>query len=184
MSQRIFTGIGSRETCEKILLAMERVSTDLAADNFIGRSGKAVGPDQATQAGFEFCRSLGIDCIFEAYLPNLSFNKHFGSEDWNIVVTDTEIRSKAMAYAASVHPAYNKMIPDHRELHIRNVYQILGKDLQTRSKFVLFSAPETHGVVSGGTATAVHLARKFDIPTFNFLRNRASNLRKFLAIHT
>ena len=33
--------------------------------------------------------------------------------------------------------------------------------------FVLFWAPEENGVVKGGTATAVFLAREMKIPTFN-----------------
>jgi hypothetical protein len=59
----------------------------------------------------------------------------------------------------------------------------MGLDLRTYSKFVLFYAPEIDGVVHGGTATAVNLARKLRIPTFNFYRNKASNLRAFLKEH-
>lgn len=52
---------------------------------------------------------------------------------------------------------------------MRNIFQVLGKDLDTPSDFVVFWAKPigNSGKVSGGTNTAVALALQESIPVFN-----------------
>jgi hypothetical protein len=51
-------------------------------------------------------------------------------------------------------------------LHARNVYQILGEDLQSPSQFVISWTPG--GCEIGGTRTALVLAKRRGIPTIQF----------------
>lgn len=69
--------------------------------------------------------------------------------------------------AQSLVPHYEYLDFWSRWLHARNVCQILGLDLKTPSDFVLYWAYEKNGVVRGGTRTAVNLARRCGIPTYN-----------------
>lgn len=54
--------------------------------------------------------------------------------------------------------------PGARDLHTRNVFQVLGDDLKTPSEFVLYWA-ESNGrnAVKGGTNTAFQVARLFGV---------------------
>lgn len=176
----IFTGIGSRRVPATISRVQESAAIDLAFDNYILRSGKAVGSDQNFQSGYEFAKSLGEKCSAEIFLPTPRFNSNFGTKAWNIYVTDVDILKRAEKLAISVHPDWSACDAFARLAHIRNVFQIMGRDLRSYTKFVLFYAPEKDDIVLGGTATAVAIANKLRIPTFNFYRNKASNLRAFL----
>lgn len=52
-----------------------------------------------------------------------------------------------------------------RGMHSRNCHQILGWDLQSPVDAVICWTP--NGNIQGGTATAIKLAMKYDIPVFN-----------------
>ena len=55
-----------------------------------------------------------------------------------------------------------------KALHTRNVYQVLGLDLNTPSEFVVcYADVDKHNNVIGGTATAVNIAKEVGIPVYN-----------------
>lgn len=61
--------------------------------------------------------------------------------------------------------------------HTRNVFQVLGADLRSPSSFLVCWAPwdpRSAGDVTGGTRTAVRLARSFGIPVFNLFDGRTA----------
>ncbi|ADM79865.1 hypothetical protein phiAS5_ORF0022 [Aeromonas phage phiAS5] len=62
-------------------------------------------------------------------------------------------------------------------LHVRNAYQVLGRDLKTPSDMVICYAEERNKIVQGGTRTAVTLAKRNGIPVFNLLHKQ--NMEKF-----
>lgn len=146
----IYTGIGSRQTPESILEQMTKFARRLSFYGYTLRSGGAEGADTAFEVGA--VRS-------EIYLPWKGFNKN----DSDLY----EVSDEAIEMAMHYHPAPERLKDSHRRLHGRNAYQILGKDLNTPSEFVIFWAPEKNGKVEGGTATAVSIARERNIPTFN-----------------
>ena len=160
--KHFFTGIGSRRTPEGLLSFAEKLSERLCRLGWGLRSGKANGADSAFQRGLERVpeeRQRG-----EIFLPWVGFNSESGlAETWDKLMDEPT----AERLASRIHPAWEKCQPRVRQLHTRNVYQVLGEDLATPSKFVLYCAEERDGVVLGGTATAVHLARAFAIPTIN-----------------
>lgn len=66
-----------------------------------------------------------------------------------------------------VHPAPDKLKQGPLLLHTRNIFQVLGEDLNTKSRFVILYAEPTYNGVKGGTNTAFTLAEMHGIETFN-----------------
>jgi len=170
-ASHLYAGIGSRATPPAILLLMAKIASVLADDGLILRSGASPGADSAFERGCDWNRGAK-----EIFLPWKGFNKHPSS-----LFTPSE---EAVALAARLHPNWKLCGFGARKLHARNCQQICGEALDAPVRFVLFWAPEHHGCVEGGTATAVSLARERKIPTFN-LRDDASRAlwQEFLARH-
>lgn len=171
----IYTGIGSRKAPQHILNKAEEIGYYFARKGFTLRSGKARGMDAAFQTGMQnfYLDSLPdllvkFTRMAEIYIPWETFdNPHLMSE-WDYTFETEEEYLKCEEIAKTIHPAWMKCSPAAKKLHSRNVFQILGFDLDTPSDFVLYWAEEDScGEVSGGTRTAVMLARKYNIPTIN-----------------
>jgi hypothetical protein len=166
----IYTGIGSRNTPEHILEQMSLFAFNMTLNGHILRSGGASGADAAFQYGMqECCKTWNKDPfkLSEIYVPWRGFSSEsFLNKELNIVPSNM---SAACGIAATIHPAWYRLKPGAKALHGRNVCQVLGDDFNTPSSFVLFYAEEVKGKVQGGTATAVNLARKMNIPCFNML---------------
>lgn len=148
----IYTGIGSRQTPETVLNYMNQVAQYLSA-NWTLRSGHAEGADQAFEQGCTGAK--------EIYVPWPTFN---GSTDCIDPSTFMNYQ-KAMTIAEQMHPNWAACKQGVRKLHTRNIYQILGADLQTTSDLVICWTSD--GKDSGGTGQALRLARKLNIPVFN-----------------
>ena len=149
-----YAGIGSRSTPPTILELISNIATLLARCELTLRSGGASGADCAFEQGCD--RAHGRKEIF---LPWKGFNRNASP--------CCEPTGHAFEIASTIHPNWNRCNPTARRFHARNCHQILGSDLRHPVDFVLFWAPEKDGRVDGGTATAVHLARERNIPTFN-----------------
>lgn len=153
-----YTGIGSRETPDEFLELFTKISKRMEELNYVLRSGGALGADTAFEAGVSTPQNKEIFVAWQNFRPNVKTDIYTYGEEYET----------AKKIAEELHPAWEKCKLGVRKLHTRNVYQILGRDLQTPSRVVFFYAKEKDGVVSGGTATAVKLARQRNIPTFNF----------------
>lgn len=171
----IYTGSGSRETPPQIQSIMQDMAYYLVYQGWTLRSGKADGADMSFLKGV--VRSVinknykgDIDKLSETYIPWVGFNKVNDIYDqWDIIPSDI---GRCSEIAKQIHPAWDKCSRGAKLLHSRNVCQILGDTLDKPSKFVLYYAQEdSKGDVKGGTATAVNLARDYDIPTINMLHN-------------
>lgn len=162
-----YTGVGSRKTPYEILDFMVKCGTRLAELGYIGRSGGADGADSAFWEGFELCSKL--DKKFEVYLPWNNFNGFNDSQKHIIDSSKTRNFSEAIEIMKTVHPAPDKLGRGATNLHARNVYQVLGYQLDKPSNVcILFSKPnKDNTAVSGGTNTAYQLAKKYKIPTYN-----------------
>jgi hypothetical protein len=145
-----YTGIGSRETPQDILDAMLQISRTLDHMGYTLRSGGAPGADSAFESST--LRS-------EIFLPWKGFN---GNKSLRYTIPPA-----AYKIAEDLHPNWYSCSLAAKNLHARNVQQVLGQSLKSPSCFVLFYAKEKNGIVQGGTATAVKLARLKGIPTFN-----------------
>lgn len=157
---RYYTGIGARVTPDEILEKITNTACYLSLLGYRLRSGNADGADLAFQIG---AKGLGED-KYDIYVPWEGFNKERGTAINNIVPSKM---SEAMEIASTIHPNWSKCTETSKKFHARNVCQVLGDDLDTPSSFVLYWAEERGGIVQGGTATAVNLARKLGIPAIS-----------------
>lgn len=167
-----YTGIGSRETPKDILELMEKIALKLKEGGLTLRSGGAPGADTYFHKGASSSADI--------YLPWNGFNSCWENQSTAFKdVSNYTNKEMACEIAGKIHPAWGNCNRVVRKFHTRNVYQILGADLRQPSRFVIYWAPEKDGKISGGTATAVNLAKKENIQTFNLLfeenRNRVTN---------
>lgn len=88
-----------------------------------------------------------------------------------VVPPDTEAYSLAVSIVSKLHPAWRFLKQEHRELHIRNVFQVMGATVSRPSEFLLCWTPdgaeEKTSKKTGGTGTAIRIANHFGIPVFN-----------------
>lgn len=185
-----YTGIGSRETPPKVLKYMTYLGEQLA-DKMILRSGKAGGADEAFQLGVEKKqKQKGFEYVSaQIFTPWRNFKNPNLSDQWDLSLDFVEeIAGKKgieiqTHWLKEIHPAFDNLSQGAMKLHLRNMNQIVGLQATSPclSRFVVYYATEKNGHVKGGTATAVNLARKFEIPTFNLLFEEDKiNLVKFL----
>lgn len=157
-----YTGIGSRETPKPILLKMKAYATAFAKLGYTLRSGGAHGADTAFEKGAK----MGLK---EIYLPWKGFN---GNDSCYYGVSDEALKIAAEVYG----PRWSKLSTGAKSLMARNIYQIMGKTLDTPSKFVLCythdgaASSASRSRPTGGTGQAIDYASRNNIPVFN-LRN-------------
>lgn len=155
----IYTGIGSRKTPKHIQFLMTMFSLTF---NQVLRSGHADGADMAFEIGAS---------QKEIYLPAKNFNGSYS----NLIVTEFEKYSEIKEIIKSLHPKWHACSDFAKLLHMRNVCQIIGKDLDSPSDIVICWTPDgannrTKMVSSntGGTGTAIRLAQALDITVLNW----------------
>lgn len=174
---RYYTGIGSRNTPEEILLLIRQIARKYAMRGWILRSGGADGADKAFANG-------AFNGKKEIYLPWENFNglKRGARDNGLLVVTDPAILENASKLAAEVHPAWDRCSPAAKKLHIRNTFQVLGGDLEVPSSLLICWAPIQGDSIKGGTRTAWEIAKLYDIPRFNLADpSTEQKFKKFVA---
>lgn len=151
---KYFAGIGSRKTPRHICNEMTELSKFLCNNGYCLYSGGAGGADSAFEKGAS---------IKKIFLPWDGFNgrivdniKYFGRSDYD---------KQAKEIASTIHPKWNSLNDAAIKFHTRNVYQVLGFDLQTPVDFVVCWTED--GKIAGGTATAIRLAKRNNIPVYN-----------------
>lgn len=161
-SMKYFSGIGSRKTPSDICQLFGKISTHLCdVHGYTLRSGGADGADLA----FEQTASNK-----DIYLPWKLFNNN------ESLLYDVCDDAKTMAQ--TIHPKKTYLVGPSLLLHARNCYQVLGKDLNTPSDFLLCWTED--GKTIGGTATAIKLAIKHDIPVLNFGKMTHCHFEQYL----
>lgn len=158
MNSKIYTGIGARDTPEKVMAAMRNIATILARKKYILRSGGAVGADTAFE---DFAGDSK-----EIYLPYKNFN---GNKSHLYPATP-----EAYEMAAKYHPKWKSLKSSHKDFHARNMHQVLGRDLTTPTEFIICWTSD--GKASGGTGQALRLAKSQDIMIYN-LFNEVDQIR-------
>jgi len=149
---KYYAGIGSRETPLIVQHLFRKVAFYLANQNYILRSGHAKGADDAFEIG---CDNASGNK--EIYLPWSGFE---GSSS-ELIVSDP----RAFEIAQKYHPYWHNLKQGGQKLQARNSHQVLGKDLNTPSSFVLCWTKGGKG--SGGTGQAIRIARDYNIPIFD-----------------
>lgn len=171
MEPNYYTGIGSRKTPPNVLKQMEALAVRLADDGYTLRSGAAPGADTAFEYGCDDANGRK-----EIYLPW----KMFCDNPSPLYIQHPD----CFRIASEIHFAWPYLKPAVRNLMARNVHQVLGKDLNTPSDFVICWTPDGcnsfDGYTSktGGTGLAIALASIKNIPIFNL--NRGGCLEAFV----
>ena len=176
---KYFTGVGSRETPTEILALMRKYSRIMTLKGWSFRSGGADGADTAFAQGW--CDAYAEDDSVpngEIYLPWNGFNSHYKEGVNCVLVTDRKIIERAQDFIKDIHPAFSKLTRGSLSLHTRNVFQVLGSDLQTPSQGLIgYAKTDKKGSPMGGTATAINLALMYEIPVRNLYKEED---RKFI----
>lgn len=180
----IFTIIGNCEVAEPERLKYVPIVKALLKAGHEGRSGGAKGMDYVLTQAIEELMQEGVSgfkaCV---YIPHRLFNDlQWGKLGHRVhYVKWFKNYSRAMGIAAECHPVWHHCDDYTRHMHARNVYEILGTDLNTPSDFVICHArTNRNGVVMGGTATAIKLANDRSIPIFNGYTTSFEQLHEFL----
>jgi hypothetical protein len=159
---KYYTGIGSRSTPMNILNLMTSIAIILETKEYCLRSGGADGADKAFEDG---CINAFVKTK-EIYLPWANFNNNPSPLH--------HIHTDAYKLAEKYHPAWNRCSEGGKKLHARNVYQILGQDLNTPSEFVICWTSD--GKATGGTGQAIRIANDYNIPVYNLYNEKDKTL--------
>jgi hypothetical protein len=170
---KFYTGIGSRETPEEYLKIMIELSYYLNKKGWTLRSGGSWGADEAFQKS--------VTDYSNIFLPTPYFRKNEGIN--GVCINDKELIREAMYIASkyNLHENWDNLINSKGgltslQLHTRNVFQVLGADLRTPSKFVVCYTRDKSCTLeeinknTGGTRTALRLACHFNVNIFNIAR--------------
>ena len=170
---KYYTGVGARNTPLAVCVQMFQGAQYLARHGWILRSGAADGADSSFDSG-----ALEEHGEMEIYLPWTRFNGY--QLRYGIETASLPMWPMGLTIAASIHTAWDKCSSAVQRLHGRNIFQVLGLDLETPRQVVVYWAEENNkGEVKGGTRTAVMCARRYGIPTFNLAHN-TEELRELL----
>lgn len=177
---KAYAGIGSRQTPPAILEIMREIAVYMYERDYVLRSGGADGADTAFEGGHDMalgkrvlestCDNLTFDPTRdltkkEVYLPWANFNGRKNSNHGMIYTPSLDNWSEALRMIEKIHPNPEALTRGSRALHARNCYQILGKSLNDPVSVVFCWTDPSYK--TGGTRTAVMLAKEWSIPIWN-----------------
>lgn len=160
MEDKTYAGIGSRRTPASILAIMTRLGSKLAKLGFTLQSGHAPGADKAFEAGCD-----AEDGDKDIFIPWEGFE---GSK--SILYPPREC---AHELARRYYPRWNGSSQGVRKLMARNSHQVMGWDLNSPVKFVIYWAVhkrttlgKLYKIPDGGTGQAIRIADAYSIPFY------------------
>ena len=127
-----------------------------------------LGMDGIAQKAYSKAVDLGLakESQFEVYVADqYNIRRSTLPRKHLAIVRNKDLISETERIASEVHPAWDRCNEWARGMHSRNCHQILGYDLQSPVDAVICWTPD--GAVVGGTATALKLSMKYNIPVFN-----------------
>ena len=144
-----------------------------------------LGMDGIAQKAYSKAVDLGYanETQFEVYVADqYNIKKSNLPRKHLAIVRNKSLISETERIASEVHPAWDKCNEWARGMHSRNCHQILGYDLKSPVDAVICWTP--NGKIQGGTATAIRIALKYNIPVFNLgTKDKESvlqSIKKFL----
>lgn len=155
---KFYTGIGSRKTPIEIIAMMREIALALGSQGVILRTGNARGADSAFRTGTK---------LREVYHPDyykLGDIRHS---------YDPGIWAWARGLASELHPGWRNCSESVRDLHTRNVFQIVGYNLEQYSSAVICWTPDgartdwETSFKTGGTGQAIRIADHYGIKVYN-----------------
>lgn len=173
---RYFAGVGSRDAqfIPSVMEEIESIAYELVQKSYILRSGGADGADTAFEKGVDRLITetearvgcaRGMNRLKQIFLPwRLMKSKRFPEGHPSpLYHPSTEALEMARELLGPSH--WGNLKESWRLMHARNCHQVLGANLDSPVDFVLCWTP--YGKETGGTATAIKLARRHNIPVIN-----------------
>lgn len=151
-----YAGIGSRNAPITIIRRSSHIAKRLEHQWFVLYTGGAYGCDTAFMAGTQF---------YKCFMPSSYHNGRVANRQDLIDCSNLSNWNEALLLVNKYHPNPLALKPYATALMARNVYCILGEDLQSPVDFVLCWTPNAEDV--GGTAQGIRIARDWNIPVFN-----------------
>ena len=127
-----------------------------------------IGMDGIAQKAYSKAVDLGLakESQFEVYVADqYNIRRSTLPRKHLAIVRNKDLISETERIASEVHPAWDRCNEWARGMHSRNCHQILGYDLKSPVDAVICWTPD--GKIQGGTATAIRISMKYDIPVFN-----------------
>ena len=127
-----------------------------------------IGMDGIAQKAYSKAVDLGLakESQFEVYVADqYNIRRSTLPRKHLAIVRNKDLISETERIASEVHPSWDRCNEWARGMHSRNCHQIFGYDLQSPVDAVICWTPD--GKIVGGTATALKLSMKYDIPVFN-----------------
>ena len=144
-----------------------------------------IGMDGIAQKAYSKAVDLGLakESQFEVYVADqYNIRRSTLPRKHLAIVRNKDLISETERIASEVHPAWDRCNEWARGMHSRNCHQILGYDLQSPVDAVICWTPD--GKIQGGTATAIRISMKYDIPVFNLgvsdKKSVLNNIKNFL----
>lgn len=160
---KIYAGIGSRETPLEIQALMYQIAAELGQAGYMLRSGGAPGADSAFEKG-----ALSVNGPMNIFLPwNFFEQKQQDGKRYLVPSWDPDIET----IARLAHPNWAALKEGSRKMMCRNVNQLMGQKGDVQSDFIICWTK--NGQITGGTGQALRLADAFDIPVFNLAKDNA-----------
>ena len=151
------------------------------------RSGGANGADLIAETAYSDAIKAGkaSESQVEIFVPWKPFQAIRGKNNplhhLHILPTDPVLIKQSEKMVRETHPAPNKLSQGAMKLHSRNMNQVFGLDL--KSPIDANVCWTEGGIKSGGTASAITLSERNNIPVFNFGGDRklvTDDFRQFL----
>lgn len=170
-----YAGVGSRRAPPWVCLSLTDLALRLEHHRFGLRSGGAKGCDRAFETGATIKR---------IYRP-------IGSKLWNpnhLIIDNPDIVAQATVIARRHHAVFDKLPVYAQALMVRNIFQVLGEDLNTHSLWVLCWTPDgaetKTSSATGGTGQAIRVANEYGVPVFNiYHRDAVERLADFCRLN-
>jgi hypothetical protein len=155
---KIYAGVGARNTPENILLEMENIAKMLCNNGWVLRSGGAKGADYSWENGCNIIDPLKK----EIFLPE------------KLDIYSEEILNKAKKIAIKHHGNWSALSKYGRNAMIRNVMIVLGSDLNTPVNFCIYwRDPE---LKYGGTKHTISVCKTHNIQTIDMYKYNNADL--------
>ena len=158
---RTYAGIGSKTINGIIKNEFMKIGSKLATLGYILRSGGSKGADLAFEQGCDAANGLK-----EVFVPWVRFNGNKST-----LILPQAIPELVVSITQQVlYPHWNKVSEKMRRLYARNVYQILGEDLNSPAKFVVCYTEKSYNdlMIIDETLFSPKLAEQYNIPVYNF----------------
>jgi len=150
----IVTGIGSRRCPQSICELFTEIGGEVRERGWYLRSGHALGSDYAFELGSK------ERCI--VYLPWEGFNKE---QPILGIPRVSLLRDEVLKMVYLFEPYAKDLSNGVKRIKSRNIFQVLGEDLETPSDVVICWTEG--GIVEGGTGLAINVAMANGIPIVN-----------------